>query len=301
MKNRFFRLFLIIMIVSAPVYISCGDLFKEDEGEPKEPDPKEPEETALYVSPRNFTFAADDTHAQYANISTNASDWFFDTNSDWLALTKLVETLMIAPQSVNTSNQPRTATIIITAGNTESVSINVTQEAAEQYNEIVNSNYSAWGTPLLVAPYSFSGKLWVNEDFNGKYYSITNWANKIMIFLDVQNDKIFLDTRTVIFEYDDLNWCMGVGYYIGDTFYAQPVSYQHEIQYDSYNNTLDFSGYVEGYDAVFGLIGRDNSTGEVQSFSGDTFYSEVSLQLYPQSKSGETQGNGKYLRPQKRL
>ncbi|MCL2073892.1 MAG: hypothetical protein FWH18_08230 [Marinilabiliaceae bacterium] len=65
--------------------------------------------------------------------------------------------------------------------------------------------------------------------------------------------------------------------------------------------TIEMLGTVDGNVAVVGLVGRDKTTGDVQSFSGDTFYSDALLELFPSSKSGSNEMGNKYQRYQKRL
>ena len=150
--------------------------------------------------------------------------------------------------------------------------------------DLTSGTYSGTGAPLLIsnaAPASWSGKLLVNDDNDDGdiFYSITNWANKSLIYLNNKNGKIYLDLETVLFEYDDLYWCLGVGYFERENFYCSPTSYDFEVKYDSKNKSLNFKGSIEGNPAVVGIVGRDKTTGAGVAFAGETFYGDAVLVL----------------------
>ena len=89
----------------------------------------------LTVSPTSFTFAANPTGAQTATITTNASSWIVSPGSaGWLTLEKAGNTLKVSA-STNTGSQ-RTASITVTAGNADPVTVTVTQAGS-----ITDPNY----------------------------------------------------------------------------------------------------------------------------------------------------------------
>ena len=177
------------------------------------------------------------------------------------------------------------------------------EDTPETPEKLENSTYSGTGSPLFDAPSSFTGKFVVNEELiNETYYTITNWANKTLVFLDYKNGKFYLDGTTVLFEYDNLYWCMGVS--TSDEWgnvHIQPASFEYEVKYNSSTKTFDFSGTLNNQPVVVGLVGRDKVTGEALSFSGDTFYSDAKLVLtpIPKSVSAKTQDFENFLKPTK--
>ena len=177
--------------------------------------------------------------------------------------------------------------------------------------DIVSSSYTATGEPLSgvsnPSPETWEGDLLVINDLGDPYFSITNWANiHYPVYLKCEEGKIYIDGTTVLFEYEELYWCLGVGYYKDGALFAQPASTKYEVTYNKKTKTLDFTGLVSGNKAVVGLVGRNKITGNAESFLGDTFYYGAILTLIQNnaksviSKSAnELQNNEKTLKSTK--
>ena len=250
----------------------------------------------LSVSTNSFTFNANETSPKTATVTTNAQNWdIMGVSADWINAVKQGNTISINPLSVNTSLTPRNATITVVAGSATSVIITVTQKGTP----LMNSAYTATGTPLAVsnpAPASWSGEFEVSDELSEPYYAISNWANKILMYLKNDNGKILLDGTVVVAEYDSRYLCFAAGYYEGGYLVSKPASFQYEINYNVNTGTLNFSGTIDGRTAVVGVVGRNKITGQVETFYGDTFYSGAKLILTPKSNQvqiNENKMNGK--------
>ena len=82
----------------------------------------------LSLSHESIIFGEDDIETKGVVITTNFSgSWNHSSPPDWLILEKKGNTLEITPNSVHTAEQPRTATITITAGNASEKTVLVTQ------------------------------------------------------------------------------------------------------------------------------------------------------------------------------
>jgi len=187
----------------------------------------------------------------------------------------------------------------------------ITEPSDPNNEKLSNCDYDGRGTPLDVtnpAPKSWSGKIEVNND-DATYYIISNWANKVNIFLDDNKGEIRLNLETAITKDDNNNyWCLGAGYFEDDKLTVQPSTYKFVVEFDSETNILDFSRKISGNDAVVGIVVR-NENGDVVSFFGDTFYSKAKLELTPDddTKSGTFKSvatpnnNDNLLKPSKKF
>ena len=90
---------------------------------------KQDAQNSLSVSPAELIFGTNDTNSNEVSITTNASDWNFNTkDGSWLTISKNGNKLNIRPSSQNTSTSSRTATVTVTAGTASEKTIKVTQE-----------------------------------------------------------------------------------------------------------------------------------------------------------------------------
>ena len=269
MKRINFRLIIALISVLTLLAVSCTD---EDMN-------------TIEVTPSTISFKADEITTKQLTITTDAPEWDFEvSDNNWITVKKLTNSINVTPKSFNTDIIKRIATITVTATSAEPVDIEVTQDGVP----FGKSNYTATGTPLTLpnpAPNSWSGELEVNDELGVIYYVISNWANKTLLYLYYNDGQITLDGSTVLFEYDNLYICFAVGYIQGSNLTVKPASFQYEINYNSTTKTLDFSGTVDGKTAVVGLVGRNKTSGEVQTFYSDTFYSNAKLVLTPKSSS----------------
>ena len=83
---------------------------------------------SLSVSPPSISFAANETGAKTATVSTDAATWDATMDpSEWLTLEKTGNSLKVTVNSMNTVQSQRSAPIIVTAGNAAPVTVVVTQ------------------------------------------------------------------------------------------------------------------------------------------------------------------------------
>ena len=166
------------------------------------------------------------------------------------------------------------------------------EEEAPSFNDIVNSNYEATGTPLNApgftpAPSSWSGQVIPIEA--DQYYTITNWANDTHIWVDYIDGKLTLDLNNRIEEYTHSNgviydiYC-GAVYQSGTSF---NILTEYEIFYDKDSKTLDFSGTYNGNTVYVGFIGKEQGTNTWTRFV-NTLVGNVKLVLTPVSSGSST-------------
>jgi hypothetical protein len=108
------RFYLLVIIVTT--FTACKDS--------KEPD-------TLSVSPKNFTFTADDTKEEIAVIETNVSSWNSNVSDNWVEARKVGNNLHIKLQNYTNTQSLRHATITVTAGDAEPQTISIEQYAKE--------------------------------------------------------------------------------------------------------------------------------------------------------------------------
>jgi len=254
----------------------------------------------LSVNPTSFTFLADETATKTATITTNAQNWNATTTAAWLTIEKQENTLLITPVDLNTESSERSANIVVTAGNANPVVIPVTQAVTStklNFNDIVNSTYTATGKPLngtqYIAPSSWSGNLYARTD--EQYYSIYNWADfsstSYPLFVDYEDGKLFIDNYHRVGEIGNMNIYYAVGYQSGTTVTRMGSTYKYEVSYNKTTNILDFSGTIGGHPAAIFLIGQNKDTGAITLYTIDTALSDVKLLLTPVSSAPATRTN----------
>ena len=248
---------------------------------------------SLSVSPNNITFGASETATRTATVTTNAPSWNASTTASWLSLSQSGNSLRITPTGSNTSTSQRSATINVTAGNANPVTVQVTQSGTStsstlNFNDIVNSSYTATGTPPAgltnPAPGSWSGNLYVNSA--NLYYSISNWANisEYPLWVDYDNGKLYIDNYSIVRTTGDLDFFFVVGYLEGNTFTSKATNYEYEVSYNKTTRTLDFTGMVDGHTALVAL-GSINKTTQQRSVYSNTILSNAKLVLTPAASS----------------
>ncbi len=92
------------------------------------------EEATITVSATELNFDAESTTAQTVTVTVEpAAEWTFTPETDEnFTITKTRGTLSVAPKAANTSSQPKTLDIVISAAGAVSKTIKVTQAAAGQ-------------------------------------------------------------------------------------------------------------------------------------------------------------------------
>ena len=86
-----------------------------------------PGTNTLSVNPSSLSFEANETSSKTATVTTNASDWSFNSSAAWLNVVKDGNNLVVNPTSANTSSDARSATISVTAGDATPVNVSVSQ------------------------------------------------------------------------------------------------------------------------------------------------------------------------------
>ena len=86
----------------------------------------------LGVSPSEQIYEADETGDKTFSIITNAATWdaVFVESPSWVKLTKNNNSLTVSVTSKNTLTSPRSATVRVTAGSADPVTVTVTQKGA---------------------------------------------------------------------------------------------------------------------------------------------------------------------------
>ncbi len=82
----------------------------------------------LSVKPETVTFGTGETGVKNIYVTTNIVDWNATISAEWLTLEKQGNTLKVTPKTLNEGPLPRTAEVIITAGDEEPVTVTVIQE-----------------------------------------------------------------------------------------------------------------------------------------------------------------------------
>ena len=261
----------------------------------------------LSVSPTSITFGATETATKTATVTTNAAGWNSSSTASWLSLSQQGNTLRITPTGSNTSTSQRSATITVTAGNANPVTVQVTQSGTSgssslNFNDIVNSTYSATGTPATgvsnPAPRSWTGNLYTYP--TDSYYAITNWANlaNYPLWVDYANGKLYLDFSSVVRSTDDIDYYYVVGYLEGNTFTSMTASYKYEVTYNKTTRTLDFSGTVDGRTASVALAGVNKKTQQGTVYT-NTILSGAKFVLTTTRSSSETRSTPSSGKPGK--
>jgi hypothetical protein len=248
----------------------------------------------LSVTPTSLSIGADDTSQKTLTVTTNQSSWNASASVSWITTTKSGNTLLVKATS-NTGALSRSGSITFTAGSATPVTVSVTQPAPPQgpcFGYVPNSTYYATGTPSLAldpGPGSWSGSLTLS--CSGQWYSITNWAGTgRMVFCDYINNKIVLDSDFKIVEGSN-----GVNGYFkaiivdNNTLMWEEVP-DFDVKYNSSTKVLDFSGTYKGHPVLVGIVGIEESTGDLLRVWGDA-YSNTKLTLTPTTSSAPFSGN----------
>ena len=244
-------------------------------------------QVSLSVSSTSLTFGANETTAKSVTVTTSAKIWSVYTPDTWITCEQEGNLLVIKPTGANTASSERTATVSVRAGNAGSVTVQVTQSGTGtssglNFNDIVNSSYTATGTPpsglTNPAPGSWSGNLYVYSA--NLYYSISNWANisEYPLWIDYDNGKLYIDNYSVVRTIGDLDFFFVVGYLDGNTFTSKATNYEYEVSYNKTTRTLDFTGTVDGRTALVAL-GSINKTTQQRSVYSNTILSNAKLVL----------------------
>ena len=96
------------------------------------------DEDILLVNPTELEFAADDSETQTVTVTTNVTNWNISKSVSWIIVNKNSDDTFSVAVEKNSETNERTGIIVVMAGKAESLSINVTQLAAEEVEVPVN-------------------------------------------------------------------------------------------------------------------------------------------------------------------
>ena len=113
MKNICINVITLITAINAFLLTACSD----------------DENPQLSVNTTALTFTANETQTQTLEITTTANFWVVEKSDDWVRYSKSGNKLFISVLNHTNTVDKRTATVIVTSGDGQSVNITVTQEA----------------------------------------------------------------------------------------------------------------------------------------------------------------------------
>jgi len=114
MKINFIYLMMLFIVVSMLLFTTCEDNKKND---------------ILLVSPAVLYFDADEVDEQKVKITTNVKEWRASRSSDQRWITVIMEDseFWVKVETYSDTNEERTGTITVTAGNAKAQTIEVIQ------------------------------------------------------------------------------------------------------------------------------------------------------------------------------
>ncbi|MDR1723935.1 MAG: BACON domain-containing protein [Tannerella sp.] len=247
----------------------------------------------ISILPTSVSFEYNETGSKPVVVTTSCPTWDARADADWLTLTKQNNNLLV---SVTENRQyiPRSANVVVSGGNAESVTFPVTQKKISYkeppFGEIPESSYTATGESLN----SLSGSSWTGDIkylisyTYGTYYNITNWGGKdITVSCDYKDGKIMIDNvysvaqSTLGFDY----YFMAIPYDEATKYYDNYILDEWEVRFDIETMTLDFSGYYNGLPVAVGVFGFDSSNNLWTASS----HVNVKLQLTPKLTTSSAQ------------
>ena len=162
------------------------------------------------------------------------------------------------------------------------------------FNDIVQSNYTATGTPSYMSspgPASWTGQI-IPSSGQDQFYDITGWGGgtTIHVYCDYKNGKIVMDNYTRVVHDDS-----GPGYdgYFqavaidnsAKTVYI--VSDDYTVAYDKTNKILDFSGTHNNLPILVGVIAKNRSTNAFEGVFTE-LYANAKLKLTTVAQSSSS-------------
>lgn len=253
------------------------------------------EVNTLSVSTNEINYAINETGNKTVTVTTNASSWEASESVDWISTAKQGSTLTVTVNSLNEGASTREANITLTAGSAPSVTVKVSQAVSitpPSFPEFPKSSYAANGTPdFLTTP---GAKTWTGlatpSTSASQYYTITNFGDdNIDVRLIYSDGKTRIDGATKVVSNDTYNGYFRVCYINGDYIYIKGQDYVYYVNYNKATKMLDFSGTVEGFPAIVGVVALNKTTGAFGAVFTD-LYKNLKLVLTP-SASAPQPGN----------
>ena len=169
-QSRFYFSMFVVIAIGA-ILTACSDKEKD----------------SLLVAPSSLSFKAEETQAQTIEVSTNVPNWSaaLDNASDsWVQIEKKENSLSVSVEKYDNTQQPRSATINITAGKAEPKTVTITQAAMDKHQLSVSPTSLTYvenetGSKALTidtnAPsWNFSGGAdWMQLSKNGNSLTVT--------------------------------------------------------------------------------------------------------------------------------
>jgi len=249
----------------------------------------------ISILPTSVSFEYNETGIKPVVVTTSCPTWDARADADWLTLTKQNNNLLV---SVTENRQyiPRSANVVVSGGNAESVTFPVTQKKISYYEptfgEMPEGTYTATAEPLPLGSVSgtWTGEIKVVSGAEMKYYLITNWGGSnynYRVYCDYEDGKIMIDNYTKVSHTEGTN---NIYYFTAITYNEntgdKKTIGEWEARFDVETMTLDFSGYYNGLPVAVGLV-FVNESGNY--YTTNYLYFNVKLQLTPKLTTSSAQ------------
>lgn len=246
--------------------------------------------TTLSVNPTSLSYNASETGTKNITISTNAASWSATKSASWITISSNSNTLHVNVTSANISTSPRSADILIEAGNAAPVTLTVTQNGASA-SGIVKSTYTTSGTPFFTSLGSATSWSGTVTPYN-TYCTISNWGNNgISVWIDGSNSSYVMDITSSVAQNSSGTHR---GYFRAGVVVSGVLNiisdYVHPVSYNSSTKVLDFSATkFQGYDVYVGVAAY-TASGVYDGNVFTNFYRNVKLRLTATSSASLSNG-----------
>jgi hypothetical protein len=152
----------------------------------------------LTVSKSEFTFEADETGEQSAEITTTAETWKCLLSADWVSISISGNTLRVSVQNYTDTQSPRTATLEVQAGSAKPVSISVTQNARNTLSIDPESlSFASNETGDKPVTVTTSASSWDATADGAPWLSLSKQENTLKVTVSSQNTETSDRTATI--------------------------------------------------------------------------------------------------------
>ena len=175
MKNICINVITIITAINAVLLTACSD----------------DENPQLSVNTTELTFTANETQTQTVEITTTADFWVVEKSDDWVRYSKSGNKLFISVLNHTNTVDKRTATVIVTTGDGQSVDITVTQEAKAPNTLSVNQtslSYDANEIGDRTVVVTTDAESW-DADTNAAWVTLAKQNNTLNVSVSEDNTK----------------------------------------------------------------------------------------------------------------
>ena len=230
----------------------------------------------LSVSPTELEFTSIDTEKKTVMVNTNVGSWNVTPSADWLIISKETNKFFVEVERNYTENE-RTGTITVTAGNAESKIVTVTQTA---------SSASDWANdPNLRVLKAFPGA----EGFGA---NVTGGRGGTVYFVTSLDDT---NTGNATTREGTLRWCLGRSGAKTIVFKVSGIIWLTSRPLNITSNTTiagqtapgdgiciaNYDTYINGQNGVSNVIVRyvRFRMGDLQAFEGHAFWGRNSRDI----------------------